>query len=190
MQEELLKSLSKYVEITEDLKIALQESAFVKTYPKGTLLLKEGDLCKACYFILKGCIRSYLIKDGVEKTTEFYTEEQVVTLSSYGTDAPSQYYLQCTEDTIVSVGTPEMEEKMFEKYPQLEKMGRVMSNAIMTQMQDKLSEFKHNSPEEQYLSLQKTRPDLEQRVPQYQLASYLGITPESLSRIRKRISKN
>jgi CRP-like cAMP-binding protein len=78
---------------------------------------------------------------------------------------------------------------MFEKYPELESASRVMAEAIIANYQSSLADFKTASAEERFLKLQKERPDLIQRVPQYQLASYLGIQPESLSRIRKRISK-
>ncbi len=84
MENELIKHLSKYVEITKELEEAIVESAFIKNYRKGTILLKEGDFSNECYFIIKGCIRSYYLKDGEEKTTEFYTEEQVISPSFYG----------------------------------------------------------------------------------------------------------
>lgn len=187
MNQELIKSLSKYVDITKELEEAINESAFIKTFRSGTILLKAGELSNECFFILKGCIRCYYFKDGDERTSEFYTEDQAVTLSCYGKKTPSDYYLQCMEDTIACVGTPELEEKMLEKYPVLEKMGRIIADAMMTQYQDTLSEFKTSSPEERYINLLKNRPDLIQRVPQHQIASYLGIKPESLSRIRRRI---
>ena len=187
MNQKLLKSLSKYVEITKELEVAINESAFIQNFNTGTILLKEGQQSNECFFILKGCIRCCYFKDGEEKTTGFYTEDQAVTLSCYGKKTPSQYYLQCVEDTIACVGTPALEEKMLKKHPVLEKMERIMADAMMTQYQDTLSEFKTASPEELYLNLLKKRSDLIQRVPQHQIASYLGIKPESLSRIRKRI---
>lgn len=189
MENELIKCISKYVEITEELEKALIESAFIKSFKKGTILLKEGDISNECYFILKGCIRSYYLKDGEEQTTEFYTEEQAVTLSCYGKKNPSEVCLECIEDTIASVGTPGLETKMFQKYPQLESLARVMGDIMMTKSQDTFAVFKMASPEERYMNLLKNRPDLLQRAPQHQIASYLGIKPESLSRIRKRIIK-
>lgn len=189
MENELIKCISKYVEITEELEKALIESAFIKSFKKGTILLKEGDISNECYFILKGCIRSYYLKDGEEQTTEFYTEEQAVTLSCYGKKNPSEVYLECIEDTIASVGSPGLETKMFQKYPQLESLARVMGDIMMTKSQDTFAVFKMASPEERYMNLLKNRPDLLQRAPQHQIASYLGIKPESLSRIRKRIIK-
>ena len=76
---------------------------------------------------------------------------------------------------------------MYEKYPQLESLSRVIAEVILTKQQESFTEFKTSSPEERYLNLLKTKPDLMQRVPQHQIASYLGIKPESLSRIRKRL---
>lgn len=189
MEKEILKYLSKYIPITEELDEELSKVEFIKTYKKGTVLLKEGNYSNECYFIIKGCIRSYYIKDGEERTTEFFTEEQAVTPSAYGTGTPSGYYLECLEDTIAGVGNPQLEAEMYQKFPKLESLNRAMGEVIMAKYQDTLAEFKLSSPEERYLALLDKRPDLIQRVPQHQIASYLGIKPESLSRIRKRTMK-
>lgn len=187
MEHQILKYLSKYTVITEELENAITESTFIKSYKKGTILLKEGAISNECYFILNGCIRSYFLKDGEEKTIEFYTEEQAVTPSNYGNSSPSKYYLECLEDVIVSVGNPSLEKETFLKYPQLESLSRVIAEVVMANNQESFAEFKTSKPEERYLNMLKTRPDLIQRVSHHQIASYLGITPESLSRIRKRI---
>lgn len=175
--------------ISKEIEEAIIESAFIKSYKKGTILLEEGKISNECYFVIKGCIRSYYIKDGNEITTDFFTEDQSVTPSAYGKKTPSAYYLECIEDTIAGVGTPEQETEMYQKFPETESLTRVLVEAIVTKQQNSLAEFKMDSPEERYVQLQKDRPDLIQRVPQYQLASYLGVQPESLSRIRKRLNK-
>ena len=175
--------------VSKELEDAINESGFVKNYKKGTILLEEGRFSHECYFIIKGCIRSYYINDGNEITTDIFTEDQSVTPSAYGKKILSEYYLECIEDTIAGVGTPELETELFQKFPLLESLTRTLVEAIMSKQQDILAEFKMASPEERYLNMLKNRPDILQRVPQHQIASYLGIKPESLSRIRKRILK-
>lgn len=187
MKNEILKYLSKYTAITRELENAVLESTFVKALKKGTVLLKEEQYSNNCYFVIKGCIRSYCYKDGEEKTIEFYTEEQTLIPPNYDTSAPSSYYLECIEETIVSVGNPELEKEIFQKFPQLEVLSRIIGEKLMLHQQESFANFKMATPEERYLNLVKTRPDLIQRVPQYQIASYLSIKPESLSRIKKRI---
>jgi CRP-like cAMP-binding protein len=189
MENEILKYLSKYIPITEELEQELSKIEFIKFFTKGTILLEEGKISNECYFIIKGCIRSFYNKDGEEKTTEFYSEEQAVVPSAYGNKIPSKYYLECIEDTIAGVGTPELETEIYQKFPQIESLNRALGEVIMAKYQDTFAEFKMASPEERYLALLKNRPDIIQRVPQHQIASYLGIKPESLSRIRKRILK-
>jgi CRP-like cAMP-binding protein len=186
MENEIVKYLSKYVPVTQEMEQAIIQSGFIKSYRKGTRLLEEGELSNECYFVIKGCIRSYYIKNGEEKTTEFYTEEQVVTPTVYGKKIPSEYYLECIEDTIAGVGNPESEAAMYKQFPQIELINLALGEAIMSKYIDTFAEYKMSSPEERYLNLLKNRPYLIQRVPQHQIASYLGITPESLSRIRKR----
>lgn len=191
MENEILKYLSKYLPITKELEEAINESSFIKSYQKGTLLLEKGKISNECYFIIKGCIRSFYIKNGEEKTTEFYTEEQAVTPTVYGMKIPSEYYIECLENTIVGVGTPDLEKEIYQKFPQIESLNRALGEVIMAKYQDSFAEFKMASPEERYLKLLKNRPDLFQRVALHQIASYLGIKPESLSRIRKRtMNKN
>jgi CRP-like cAMP-binding protein len=189
MDNEIVKYLSKYMTISNELEEAIIRSEFIRSYKKGTILLEKGKISNECYLVIKGCIRSYYLNDGNEVTTDFFTEEQSVTPSAYGKNIPSAYYLECIEDTVAGVGTPELETEFYQKFPPLESLTRVWVEAIIAKQQDTFAEFKMASPEERYMQLQKSRPDLIQRVPQYQLASYLGVQPESLSRIRRRLNK-
>ncbi len=189
MENELIKYLLKYTTLSDELRNIINDCTIIKTYKKGTILLNEGELSNESYFVLKGCVRSYLIKDGDEKTIEFYTEEQPLLPISYDKEIPSEQYLECIEDSVLSVNTPKHENEMFLKYPQFESICRVMSDVMMTNFQESIMNYKITNPEERYLFLLNKKPDLIQRVPQYQLASYLGIKPESLSRLKKRLTK-
>jgi DNA-binding MarR family transcriptional regulator len=93
------------------------------------------------------------------------------------------------EDSIITVANPEMEKMIFEKFPRFETLCRMLSEELLAKNQASFDNFKNSTPEHRYLNLLETRPDLLQRVSQHQLASYLGIKPESLSRIRKRLLK-
>ena len=185
---ELVFFLSKHTSLSSELIDIIVKTSDIRSYKKGTVLLREGELSNECYLILKGCIRSYLIKNGEEIIIEFYTEEQPVSPINFGNKLPSKHYLECIEDTVACVGTPEGENEMFRKYPQVESACRIIGESIMVSYQSSFADYRTASAEERYLKLLKERPELIQRVPQYQLASYLGIKPESLSRIRRRLS--
>ncbi|MCJ8292704.1 MAG: Crp/Fnr family transcriptional regulator [Flavobacteriales bacterium] len=189
MENEIIKYLSKYISLSEELTNLIIESTVIKKINKGTILLKEGDISNESYLVLNGCIRSFIVQDGDEKSIEFYTEEQAVLPLSYGKKIASEHFLECIEDTIVTVNTPEHEKNMFKKFPQFDSVCRVMSEVIMSNFQNSFAFYRTATPEDRYLKLLNDRPDLAQRVPQYQLASYLGVKPETLSRIRKRLSK-
>ena len=125
--------------------------------------------------------------DRVEKTTAFYTEMEALTPHCVINKAPSAYYISCIEDSIITISNSEMEVEIFKKFPKFESMCRVLSEELLAKEQINFDEFKTSSPEQRYRKLLQSRPDLIQRVPQHQLASYLGIKPESLSRLRARI---
>ncbi len=157
------------------------------SHQKGKILLREGQLNNTCYFVLKGCVRQYYLTDGVEKTTNFFTEGMPVSTTFTFGDNRSKSYLVCNEDCILVEGRPEDEQAFFEQMPRMETLNRVGVELELQKSQELLAEYIMTSPEDRYLNLLQSRPDLLDRVPQYQLASYLGVTPESLSRIRKRI---
>lgn len=189
MEKILFDYISRYMILTEDEKQVIRDLGIFKTCKKDTILLKEGERSDESFFVLQGCIRCYYIIDGEEKTTAFYTEtESLAPLCTINKQA-SEHYVACVEDCILLVSTPDMEQVTFEKFPRFESLCRVMSEERMAENQARFDNFKISSPEERYLHLLDTRPDLLQRVPQYQLASFLGITPQSLSRLRKRITK-
>ena len=187
MEKSIIEYLSKYAVIDDDLAEALEKAVIVREYAKGTTLLREGEVSFECYFVLKGCIRCYYLKDGNEKTAEFYAEGDVVNPVGYGTGESAPYYLECVEPTVAVIGTPESERAAYAHNPGLETLNRIIAEAMMAKMEKAHHAFKIDTPEERYIHLLKTRPDLPDRVPQYQIASYLGVTPESLSRIRRRI---
>ena len=160
-----------------------------KSYKKGDVLLKEGQFSDESYFILKGCLRSFYLVNGDEKTTEFYTELEGVNPQCAVDKKASKYYIACVEDSILSIGNPEMEAIMFEKFPKFEILFRKLSTELIVKHQISVDDYRTSSPEQRYLKLQESRPDLIQRIPQYQLASFLGMKPQSLSRIKARILK-
>lgn len=190
MQEILFDFISKYITITEDEKSALVSLDIFRSIKKGTILLEEGQKSKDNYFVLKGCIRKYYIIDGEEKTTDFFSELEGFTPDCVKNKAPSEYYMSCVEDSILIVAIPEMEVELFTKFPKFEQMCRALSEELLARQHINFDEFKTSSPEQRYLNLMQKRPDLIERVPQHQLASFLGIKPQSLSRLRARISKN
>jgi len=187
-EDEIIKYIAQFMPLSEEVARGIVQNMNFQTFKKGGLLLREGQAAKFCYFVLKGCVRQYFMVDGEEKTTHFYTEGQPVTpYEGAYREQPSKYFLACIEDTVLSVSTPEAQVAFFEKFPHLEPARQMAMAEEMGKSQEMLSNYILNSPEARYLNLLKTRPDLLDRVPQYQLASYLGIKPESLSRIRKRI---
>jgi len=188
LKEELILFLSKFDELTETQVREMAEMMTVQEIKKGTVLVREGQLCNLCYFVLKGCLRQYVLADGLEKTIAIYTEEDAVNFySNQEVQEKSGSYLISVEDSVLLIGNPEKDQKLYARFPGLESLTRRMTELDFGKTQNSFARFITSSPKERYLNLLNERPELLQRVPQTVIASYLGITPESLSRIRRRI---
>jgi len=187
MKNILFDFISKYISLTEEEKDAILSLDLFRSVKKGETLLKEGQNSTDSYFVIKGCIRTYYIIDGEEKTTAFYTEMDALTPHCVVNKTPSDYFISCVEDSIITVSNSDMEAEINSKFPKFDIMCRMLSEELLAKQRIDFDEFKTSSPEQRYLNLLQTRPDLIQRVPQHQLASFLGIKPQSLSRLRARI---
>lgn len=189
MKNPLIEIMSNMTRLTPEEETAIIDSFPIKTFKEGKYLLREGQIQNDAYFVISGCIREYILKDGLEKTTSFYTENQ--TASDYvsaTTRVPSNKFFECMEDTRVAIFNLEKEKSFYRAHPRFEMYCREGSDRQIADQQEMLSNYITMSPEERYLKLIEENPSLAQRVPQYHIASYLGIKPETLSRIRKRIA--
>lgn len=184
----LFEYLKDMVVLTAEEKQVMRKHINIEVHPKGDFLLREGEYAQLCFLVLKGCVRKFYVVDGVEKTTAFYTEgDPINSMISQQKPTPSTYYLECLEDTVLTAGTAEAEASFFKRFPRFETICRVQAEGKLGELEETLAQYMISTPEQRYLSLMESRPELLARVPQYQLASYVGVKPESLSRIRKRI---
>jgi CRP-like cAMP-binding protein len=162
------------------------EKTIAAEFEKGTLLLKEGQIPTKCYMVVEGCVREYIIKDGEEKSTAFFTEGDTFTPQARD-GKPSKYYWECAEDCTLTISDKNYEEEIRAALPRLDAVFQEIAIEKINKAKEEWTLFVTSSPEERYLNLLNTNPQLLTRVPQHQIASHLGIKPQSLSRIRKRL---
>lgn len=186
----LIEFLSAYGNLSQSSIEVILKNNIIKELSKNDFLLKEGQDAKECYFVLKGCLRSYYLLDDDEKTTAFFVENDPITPVSYITNKPSKYFVSCLENSIVTVGNKSLTKNLLSKYPEINQLFIKINEAQLASSRESLDSYINLSPENRFKKLVNERPDLVQRVPQYHLASFLGIKPQSLSRIKKRIIKD
>jgi len=184
-----INHLKKYIAFNEDELQIL--SSYVKTISlkKKEFLLQEGQVCKANYFVEKGCLRMFFINDkGVEQITQFALENWWVSdYMSFSMQSKSQFYIQAVENSDIVVIEANKQEELFKKLPQLERYFRIMMQRAYSAAQMRVKFFHDFSKEESYRHFVAMFPEFVQRIPQYMLASYLGLTPEYLSELRKKV---
>ncbi len=189
--EEMITCISENRLVSPDEAKEIIQAIRIEKQPKGHLLIKEGDFVKDCFSLIKGCVRQYQIIGGIEKTTAFYTDGQgISSFTSAAKKVASNHYFECLEDCNLAVISIEKELELYKKYTNFESLSRAGMEIQLGEYQDMMAKFITLKPEERYLDLLENNPDLINRVPQYHLASYLGVSPETLSRIRKRIFSN
>ena len=187
MEDLIIKYMSKYIPLSDEEVNIITQQNLIRHYKKNEVLLSEGEQATECYLVLSGCIRAYYLIDGEERNADFYIENDTITSVSYQAQVPSQYYLSCIEDSIVAVSSEDRNKKLIAQIPKLNFLIMQMNQEQLIKKTVEFDNFKNQNPEHRYLELIAKKPDLANRIPLYHLASYLGVTQVSLSRIRKRI---
>ena len=188
MTSKIIQSIKSIASLNEAEEKAFLSILEVKIFKKKEFLLQEGKVCNKITFVNNGIMRLFYNVEGVENTIQFFFGDSWYTdYASFLTGKPTLENLQALEESEVVQFKKEDLYKLYDSMPIFEKVGRIFAeNAYLSISQ--LNQMKTNEePELRYINLLKTRPELVQQIPQHYIASYLGIKPETLSRIRKRI---
>jgi CRP-like cAMP-binding protein len=189
MYEFFLKSMQQYISFSPDETTLLTSKIELKKIRKKQWLVTPGDYCKTDYFVNKGCFRAYYVdENGHEHITKFATEGWWITdIQSYFSGLPATLYVESLEDGEVIALNKSALEALYEDIPQLNKYFRLVYQKAMLNSNQRVLRTISNTAGEHFLQFIEQYPNLEQRVPQYMIASYLGITPEFLSKIRRKV---
>lgn len=165
-------------------------SAFVRTeMKKKEVFVQEGKVCHKVGLIEKGLMLCVYQKDGNEIIDEFAFENSFITnYYSFLTHTPSTKEIRCLEDTILHVVSREQLNELAAEHPFIARMSGLMNEKLFIRAHERISSLLLDSAHDRYMKLIAQRPDLTQRLPQYLIASYLNLKPETISRIRKKIS--
>lgn len=158
---------------------------------KGEYLLQVGEVCRSTYFVEKGLLRMYSVDgNGKEHIVQFAPEQWLISdRSSLFFNEVSQYYIDAVEDSDVLLLTHDFFTNMIANFPDSGASNDLLLQKHIRNLQNRVNSLLSDTAEQRYLKFIKMYPDLLQRVPQWMVASYLGITPESLSRVRKQLAR-
>lgn len=190
MFDPILKNISRHIRLSDEETKRFTSTLKVKNLRKRQYLLQAGDVCRFENFVSKGLLRAYTIDNkGAEHILMFAPEDWWISdLFSFLSDSPSAMHIDALEDSeIISIEKPDLE-KLYIEIPKLERLMRILFQKAFVAQQQRILASISQSAEERYTSFIKRYPSLEQRIPQTQIASYLGVTPETLSRIRKQLT--
>jgi CRP-like cAMP-binding protein len=180
-------SFSKLIELSDGEKEIFQSLAQVVQVKRKQYLLQEGQVCRYEYFVLQGCLRSFYIdRNSTEHTTMFAVEGWWTgNMKSFLKQSPSDFSIQAIEDTVLLRLNKLQVEELYSKVPKFERYFRILLQNRLLATQERVAHHLSSSASEKYRQFLEKFPNIEKRVPLKHIASYLGITPTYLSRLRK-----
>jgi CRP-like cAMP-binding protein len=191
MYELYFKNLREKVDFSDEDLNTIKPYLTPKKLRKKQYLLQEGDVSKSVAFVEKGVLRAYTVDEkGTEHIIQFAPEGWTISdLYSFLTGEPATYNIDALEDAELLLMTKSSQEEILKKVPKYETYLRLQLTGAYIAMQRRLTSIISLPLEERYSNLTAQYPDLVQRVPQHMIASYMGLTPETLSRVRKKITR-
>ena len=181
--------INKYVTLSELESKLILERVNIRKYLKGQYVVQQGDVCKYSGFVISGCTRTYYVDDNGEEHIVMFSIENwwASEIGSFVSQKPSDYNVQCIENTELIQLSFEDQELLFKEIPKLERFFRLILEQAFVASQKRIVSGFSLSAKEQYIQFTKQYPEIEKRIPQYMVASYLGISKEFLSKIKKQL---
>ncbi|MEP7252924.1 MAG: Crp/Fnr family transcriptional regulator [Ginsengibacter sp.] len=190
--ETIIDIISKsYSPLSDNCKSDLQSCSKILSFKKLTTLVREGQYSDKTFFIADGCARAYYLKDGKDITDWFAFENEFISsINSFFLNTPSPHYIELLEQTIMVEITRQNMMMLCDKYHDFDRLCRIIVTKTMLQLQQRIVAVQFEPAQQKYENLITIRPDITTRVPLGHIASYLGITFETLSRIRSPKNQN
>lgn len=192
MEELLYSHVNKRVPMTRKAFAAWERFFVPKRIRKRQFLVQEGEICRRLAFVKEGCLRSYAVDGaGKEHVNQFAIRDWWITdLQHYLTGSAAVHNIDALEDSDVLLLERSARQELLDTVPGADRFFRILQESSYVASNRRIDSLLKDSAEERYLAFLKTYPALVERIPQGQIASYLGITPQSLSRIRKELSRH
>ncbi|WP_347066422.1 Crp/Fnr family transcriptional regulator [Flavobacterium sp. WV_118_3] len=187
----LLDTIARYVTLTSEEQERVVAATEFQSYKAKSILLKEGEICLHSYFVIKGILRSYTIdENGVEHVVSFASPGWwIADMYSYLSQRPGQLYIETNEDSEVILLSKENQERLYDEVPKMERFFRILIENSLVANQQRLIDNLSFTAEARYDKFTKKHPDLIHCLPQKQIASYIGVTPEFFSKMKARLLK-
>ncbi len=178
--------LEKYIPLSEECQAELLVAAKLLTLKKGSTLVREGQYSEKCFYLLEGCARAFYLRDGHDISDWFAFENEFISsIVSFFDHRPSPHYIELLEDAVLLEFSRENIMRLADKYHDFERLIRLIVTETMLGQQARITCILFQKAEQRYENLLETFPNITQRVNLTHIASYLGITLETLSRVRK-----
>lgn len=192
MSDLLLENISRHIQLSDEEFEQFRRPFELQVFKRKEVVLKEGAYCLFEGFVVKGCFKVYYLNEsGSEQTLYFAVKGWWITdIDSLINDVPSILNIEALEDSEVLMISKKDKDKLYEDMPQIEKLFRIMNQQSSVALQRRILSLTGKTADKRYLEFLEKYPGLEQRLTQQQVASYLGITHEFLSKIRKKTSLN
>ena len=190
MKKNIKNALSEYINLTETEWLVLSNSLVTKHYKKGEYFLRENEFCNYVGFVDKGLFNFFYLIDGVEHIRGFFFMNDFISnYPCFLLGNKSKFYIRALENSSITLIHKNDLFLLYKQLPKIQELSRNVVENLYIEISEKYESFFLKTAEERYLELINSEPNIIKTVPQYMIASYLGITPEGLSRIKKRISK-
>ena len=188
MFDKIRQNIEQYVHLTDIEFKDFTDKIVVKTLKKRQTLVREGEICRYVGYINEGLFRCLsLTEDGIERVEHFgVTGEWISEYPSFPTQTPARQTIEALRESELLLISYDNLQLLFEN-PKVERLVRLLNESLSVENRLLINELRHAAPEERYRVLLNLRPDLIEQIPQHYIANYLGITPVSLSRIRRRM---